>query len=78
MNEYVKDIREVDVVKVEAKVEVRVREIVKVEEKVDVDGEEVELKRRTRGIGYDGRGGWGVRRSVRLRDMREAEVVNVG
>ena len=49
MSEYVKDIREVGVVKFEAKVEVSGQEIVKVEEKFDVEGEEVEMKRRTRG-----------------------------
>ena len=38
MNECVKDIREVDVVKVEANVEVSGQEMVKVEEKFDVEG----------------------------------------
>ena len=75
INTYVKEIREVDVVKVEAKVEVSGQEMVKVEEKFDVEGEEVETKSRTRGIWYGETGRWVVRRSVRLREMREAEVV---
>ena len=75
MNECVKDIREVDVVKVEAKVEVSGQEMVKVVERLDVEGEEAEMKRRTRGIGYGGTGGWSVRRSERLREMQEAEVL---
>ena len=41
---------------VEAKVEVCGQEMVKVEEKFDVEGEEVEMKRRTSGIGSGGTG----------------------
>ena len=66
---------DVEPVKVEEDDEVGHGEMVKVEEEVDVEDEEVGLTRRNRGIWYGGSGGWSVRRSARLRERREAEVV---
>jgi hypothetical protein len=49
----------------------------KVEEKAEVGCEDDGVKRGGRDIGYGGTGGWSVRRSVRLQEMKERDVMKV-